>query len=89
MYLDYQPRFCAKYNISIWSDCFSDLGNLREGMCFATAAKNNKRQDEDHNLGSAIQGRRHNVIVLDEEHGVMLSEIPLRNKTQQEIHENC
>ena len=57
-------------------------------MCFATAAKNSKRQDEDHNLGSAIQGCRHNVIVLDEEHGVVLSEIPLSNEAQQEVHED-
>jgi hypothetical protein len=38
-------------------------------------------------LGPTIQCCGHNVVVLDEEHGVVFSEVPLRNEAQQEVHQ--
>jgi hypothetical protein len=62
--------------------------DLRERNGLATATENRKRQDEHHNLGSAIQSRGNNIIVLDEEDWVTLSEPPLGHEAEQEIHED-
>jgi len=62
--------------------------DLREWNGLATAAENRKRQNEHHHLGSAIQSRGNDIIVLDEEDGVTLSEPPLGNEAEQEIHED-
>ena len=62
--------------------------DLREWNGLATATENSKRQNEHHNLGSAIQSRGNNIIVLDEEYWVTLSDPPLCNEAEQEIHED-
>jgi hypothetical protein len=62
--------------------------DLRERNGLATATENRKRQDEHHDLGSAIQSRGNDIIVLDEEYGVALPEPPLGNEAEQEIHED-
>jgi hypothetical protein len=78
-------------HISDRLDCDTEaklVADLREWNGLATATKNSKRQNEHHDLGSAIQSRRNNIIVLDEEYWVTFSEPPLCNETEQEIHED-
>lgn len=55
-------------------------------MGFSTATKYSECQDEHHDLSSTIQGGGNNVVVLDEEDWIVLSDIPLRNETQREVH---
>lgn len=89
-YLDCQPRFCVNHKLEsvLIITPSESKDNLREGTCFATATKHSKCQNKDHNLSAAIQGRGDNIIVLDKELRIMLSEIPLSNKTKQEVHED-
>jgi hypothetical protein len=62
--------------------------DLREWNGLATATENSKRQNEHHNLGSSIQSCGNNIVVLDKEYWVTLSEPPLSNEAEQEIHED-
>jgi hypothetical protein len=78
-------------HISDRLDCDTEAkfgADLREWNGLATATKNSKRQNEHHNLGSAIQSRGNNIIVLDEEYWVTLPDPPLCNEAEQEIHED-
>ena len=59
---------------------------LREGPRFATAAEHGKCKNEDHDLGSAVQGCRQNIVVLDKQVGVILSKPPLRGEAKDKVH---
>ena len=78
-------------HISDRLDCDTEAkfgADLREWNGLATATENSKRQNEHHNLGSAIQSRGNNIVVLNEEYWVTLSDPPLCNEAEQEIHED-
>jgi len=55
----------------------------RERPGCTTATKHGKGQDEDHDLGSTVQSRGHDVVVLDEELGALLSQIPLSEEAKE------
>lgn len=52
----------------------------------ARTTKDGKGQDEDHNLSATVERGRDNVVVLDEEHGLVLAQVPLSEDTEEEEH---
>ena len=60
--------------------------NLRKRSGSPTTTKDGESQDEHHDLGSTVQGRGDDVVVLDEELGTLLAEVPLREESQEVEH---
>ena len=69
-----------------YPNCFRGMGHLREGSSCTTATKHSKSQDEDHDLGTAVQSRGNDVVILDEELGALLPQIPLGKEAQEEVY---
>ena len=91
--MDGSIRITRPYSATHIRSACSSLLELPEGMYHlrersgsTAGAKHSKGQDEDHDLGTTVQSRRNDVVVLDEELGVLLPQIPLGEETQEEEH---
>jgi hypothetical protein len=62
------------------------MDHLREGSGCSTTTEHSKGQNEDHDLGTTIERCRSNIVVLDEEFGVLSPQIPLSEETEEEEH---
>jgi hypothetical protein len=64
------------------------MDHLREGSGFSATTEHSKGQDEDHDLGTTIERRRSDIVVLDEELGILPSQIPLSEESEEEENTN-
>ena len=58
----------------------------RERMRLATTASHGKSKNKHHDLSTAVHGRRDEVVVLDEQRGVVLAEVELADESHDEEH---
>lgn len=64
------------------------MDHLREGSGCSTTTEDSKSQDEDHDLGTTIERRRSNIVVFDEELGMLPSQIPLSEESEEKENTN-
>lgn len=55
-------------------------------MRLSTASSDCKSQDKDHDLSATVHGRRNEIVVLDEQVRVVLADVELTDKGQDEEH---
>lgn len=59
-----------------------------EGVRCTTAAKDGKGEDEHKDLSTTVQGGRQEVVVLDEQLRLVLSQVELREKPKNKVAED-